>query len=114
MPDWASVLLNYGPLGIFMAYVLWGTTKGVQAYWPVHKERMAAQRKKIEADEALANSLKMTTENQTNLMERQTGMLHDHGQKLQVHGTVLERQAEILAQIRQDIKDGVCRHPRQL
>lgn len=113
MPD-LTPLMNYGALGVFMLYVLWGIDRACKAYWPVHKARMEAQQKKIEKDSELADSLKVTTENQCGLMERLVQMADSNTQTLGQHGVILGRHETLLTELHAGLKDGLkdakCKH----
>lgn len=97
MPEWISpAAVNTFFLAVFFCTVIWGIVRSAKFFEPLVRARFEKQTLKHEADAALADSLRVTTSQQTSLMERQTAMLNDQGSKLNEQGYRLDAQGRIL------------------
>lgn len=110
MPDFDS--------GMIGALLFFGMAIGgiwFHAMLPTWKAQSNAKARKIEKDAELAETLKVTSQQQTDLMGRTVAQLHDHGIKLDSHGVALnhisgrlEEHGELIKEInRQRTRD--CR-----
>lgn len=95
MPWWVPSFDNtmVGGLLTFLCIIIGWIVRAMLPSW---KAQQDAKAKKIEKEAELADSLKVSSEKQTDLMARQVAQIHDHGIKLDNHGNMLVRVGETL------------------
>lgn len=60
-PELLALGQQFGPIGLFIGYLIWREKKGAEKRGELEKERTAAQRERTESDKALAAALSALT-----------------------------------------------------
>lgn len=114
MPWWVPSFDN-GALASLMAFACSMAGWWIKTMLPSWRAQGDAKAKKIEKDAELAESLKVTSQQQTDLMARQVAQIHDHGIKLDSHGDLLvnhgerlSEHSELLKEIHRQVKRDRC------
>lgn len=89
MPEWYDPLTNSSLAVGLVGFACWGVVRFSRWIGPILHDLANKKGRVHEAQAELADSLKITQQQQSSLLERSVGMLHDHGIKLGSHGEML-------------------------